>query len=72
MELKHKELGSLTQIADALWDEMLKEIDRNGYSDLTLVMEGSVRGIHEIIEINGIKERAEGERVIDAINEAYK
>lgn len=54
--LKNKGLGSLNQIADMLWDEMKKEIDRNGYSDLTLNLEGAVHGIKEIIELNNIKE----------------
>lgn len=56
LELKNKELGSLTQITNVLYDEMLKEIKRNGYSDLTLTMEGCVHGINEIIKLNDIKE----------------
>jgi hypothetical protein len=52
--LINNELGSLKQISDMLWREMLKEIDRNGYSDLTLALEGAVHGINEIIELNNI------------------
>lgn len=37
-----------------LWKEMNKEIERNGYSDLTLSMEGAAKGIYEIIELNDI------------------
>lgn len=55
-KLIYAELGSLTQISDLLWEEMRKEIKRNGYSDLTLNIEGAVRGIAEIIEINSIVE----------------
>lgn len=54
--LKNNGLGSLNQIADMLWDEMKKEIDRNGYSDLTLYLEGAVHGIKAILELNNIKE----------------
>lgn len=56
MELKYGELGSLEQISNVLWDEMLKEIKRNGYSDFTLTLEGSVRGIKDIIRLNKINE----------------
>lgn len=54
LTLKHADLGSLKQIADALWREMREEIKRNGCSDLTLLIEGSARGIYEIIELNNI------------------
>lgn len=54
--IRHKELGSLKQIAEALWSEMLKEVERNGYSDLTLTLEGSYYGIRDIIDINNIEE----------------
>lgn len=56
VKLKSSELGSLSQIADMLWDEMLKEIKRNGYSDLTLSLEGAVHGIRDIISLNNIEE----------------
>lgn len=56
IKLKNSGLGSLTQIANALWDEMLKEIERNGHSDLTLTLEGSVYGIRDIIELNNIED----------------
>lgn len=55
LTLKHNELGNLKQISEMLWKEMLKEIDRNGYSDLTLSMEGAVHGINEIIKLNNIQ-----------------
>lgn len=54
--LKNDGLGSLTQIANMLREEMNKEIERNGYSDLTLNLEGAFQGIYEIIELNNIKE----------------
>lgn len=53
--LKNRELGNLQQISDMLHEEMLKEIDDNGHSDLTLNLEGAVKGIERIIELNGIK-----------------
>jgi len=55
VELKNNGLGTLEQIADGLWKDMLKEIEKNGYSDLTLNLEGSARGIYEIIELNNIE-----------------
>ena len=54
--LKHGELGSLTEIAEVLWVNMLTEMKTNGSSNLTLIMEGSVLGIREILKINNIKE----------------
>jgi hypothetical protein len=56
MKLKHGELGSLKNIADTLWNIMLQEIERNGYSDLTLILEGSVHGVNDIIRLNNIEE----------------
>lgn len=56
IKLRNEELGSLTQIANGLWETMKKEIERNGYSDLTLNLEGAVHGIHEIIRLNNIEE----------------
>jgi len=55
MKLQDKGLGNLKQIADMLVEEMRKEIQRNSYSDLTLNMEGAVRGIYDIIDANDIK-----------------
>lgn len=55
--LKHRELGSLKQISDALWNTMQDEAEKNGYSDLTLALEGFSKGIDEIIELNNIVER---------------
>lgn len=55
--LKNGELGSLKQIADCLWKHMNEEVKRHGCSDLTLALEGSARGIYEIIELNNIKEK---------------
>lgn len=52
----HKELGSLRQIANSLAKLMSEEIDKNGYSDTTLHIEGAYRGIHEIVNINNLKE----------------
>lgn len=56
VELLNNGLGSLTNISEMLLKEMKKEIERNGYSDLTLNIEGAVIGIREIIELNDIKE----------------
>jgi len=56
LKLKNNELGSLSQIANMLWEELNKEIERNGHSELTLNIEGAVRGIDEIIELNNIEE----------------
>lgn len=55
--LKHKELGSLKQISESLWREMELEIKRNGYSDLTLSLEGAYHGIHDIIKFNNVTEK---------------
>jgi hypothetical protein len=55
MMLRDNGLGNLKQIADMLWDQMLKEVEKNGHSDLTLGMEGAARGIYEIINLNDIK-----------------
>jgi hypothetical protein len=55
MKLKDNGLGNLKQIADMLWDRMLKEVEKNGHSDLTLDMEGATRGIYEIINLNDIE-----------------
>lgn len=56
MDLKNEGLGSLTNIANLLWREMNKEIKRNGYSDLTLNLEGAYRGIMDIVKLNDIKD----------------
>lgn len=56
MKLEYSELGSLQNISDALWNVMVKEIERNDRSDLTLVIEGSVRGLKEIIRLNNIED----------------
>lgn len=54
--LESNHLGSLTQIAENLWRNMLKETDKNGQSDLTLDLEACSKGIREIIELNNIAE----------------
>lgn len=54
--LKHREMGSLQQVADSLWKELYKEIERNGHSDLTLNIEGAAYSIKDIIDINNIEE----------------
>jgi hypothetical protein len=56
MKLKHAELGNLKDIADCLWKLMNQEIEKNGYSDLTFIMEGSARGIYDIITLNNIED----------------
>lgn len=56
MEIIHGQLGSLSEISDLLHEQMQREIKRNGYSDLTLYLEGACHGIREIIEMNYIKE----------------
>lgn len=53
--LKDDGLGSLDEISQLLWDEMKKEIKRNGYGNLTLNMEGAARGIQDIIRLNNIE-----------------
>jgi hypothetical protein len=56
MKLKDNGLGNLKQqIADMLWNQMLKEVEKNGHSDLTLDMEGAAIGIYEIIDLNDIE-----------------
>jgi hypothetical protein len=56
ISLKSGDLGNLKQISDMLWKEMLKEVNHNGHSDLTLSLEGATRGIQDIIYLNKIKE----------------
>lgn len=58
MKLKHSDLGSLRQIADALWKQMNLEIERNGYSELTYEMESSAYGILDIISLNNVIEES--------------
>jgi hypothetical protein len=52
--LENDGLGSLKDIADCLWKLMNQEIEKYGYSDLTLGLEGCARGIYDIIRLNNI------------------
>lgn len=54
-KLKTDELGDLQSISNMLWMEMKEEVKRNGYSDLTLNLEGAYRGIQDIIKLNNME-----------------
>lgn len=53
--LKLKGDVKLKQVANILWRCMMKEIEQNGYSDLTFAVEGAIKDIWEIIELNNIE-----------------
>lgn len=72
LTLKHGELGGLKENAEALWNVMLQEIKKNGYSDATLVMEGTARAIFEIIKLNNIVEAVVSyQEIEEAVDEVY-
>lgn len=54
--LKHKELGSLKQISDSLWNNTQEYLEKRDYANLAFLIEGAVRGIGEILSMNNIEE----------------